>query len=74
MIIAQEFSQDRYREALIKWIVVCNQPFTEVEQEAFLEVIQTLNPDAVTVSSQTVKRDIIQKFQAKVEEVKLSLS
>lgn len=54
--------------------MTCNQPFTEAEQEDFLELIQTLNPDAVTISSETVKRDILKKFEEKVKEVKLSLS
>lgn len=70
----QEFSQERYRDALIKWIVTSNQPFTEVEQEEFLDLIRTLNPDAITVSSETVKRDIIEKFENKVKEIKLILS
>ncbi|KAJ6636944.1 Zinc finger BED domain-containing protein DAYSLEEPER, partial [Pseudolycoriella hygida] len=61
-----EFSQERYREALIKYIVVCNQPFTEVEQQAFLNMIHILNPAAITISSSTVKRDIMKKFEEKV--------
>ncbi|KAJ6643914.1 putative AC transposase [Pseudolycoriella hygida] len=64
-----EFSQERYREALTKWIVICNQPFTEVEQESFLEMIAILNPAAITISSTTVKRDIIAKFEEKVKEM-----
>lgn len=32
-----------------------------------------MNPDAVTISSQTVKRDIIEKFEKKVKEVKAAL-
>ncbi|KAJ6648470.1 hypothetical protein Bhyg_03700, partial [Pseudolycoriella hygida] len=60
-----EFSQERYREALIKYIVVCNQPFTEVEQQAFLDMIHILNPAAITISSSTVKRDIMKKFEEK---------
>ncbi len=47
--------------------MVCNQPFTEVEQETFLEMVQILNPAAVTISSSTVKRDIIEKFEEKVK-------
>lgn len=48
-------------------MVTCNQPFTEVEQESFLEMIQILNPAAETISSSTVKRDVIKKFQEKVK-------
>ncbi|KAG4066329.1 hypothetical protein HA402_000553 [Bradysia odoriphaga] len=62
-----EFSQERYRDALVKWIVTCNQPFSEVEQETFLEMIKILNPAAITISSPTVKRDIIKKFEEKVK-------
>lgn len=47
--------------------MTCNQPFSEVEQEAFLEMIKILNPAAITISSSTVKRDIIKKFEEKVK-------
>lgn len=47
--------------------MVCNQPFTEVEQEAFLEMIKILNPAAITISSSTVKRDIMKKFEEKTK-------
>lgn len=37
-------------------------------------MIRTLNPDAISVCSGTVKRDIIEKFENKVKEIKLHLS
>lgn len=68
------FSQERYREALVKWVIMSDQPFSECEVESFLEMIKILNPDAVSVCKETVKRDIIKKFQELVKEIKLKLS
>lgn len=68
------FTQERYREALVEWILMSDQPFSECEVEYFLEMIKTLNPDAVTISKETVKRDIIKKFETMFKEIKLKLS
>lgn len=68
------FSQERYREALVKWIVLSNQPFSEPEVETFLEMIKTLNPEAKTICKETVKRDIMKKFQEVVNEIKSKLN
>lgn len=51
-----------------------NQPFSEVQVDSFLEMIHTLNPDAVTVCKETVKRDIMKKFDELAQEIKLKLS
>lgn len=55
---------------MLKWIVTCNQPFTEVEQEAFLEMVKTLNPQAESISDSTMKRDLMATYLKKVEEIK----
>lgn len=68
------FSQERFREALLKWIVVSDQPFTEAKQEEFVEMINSLNPSAELISDKTVKRDLIAKYLEKVEEIKLLIS
>ncbi|KAJ6648270.1 hypothetical protein Bhyg_03498 [Pseudolycoriella hygida] len=53
------FSQEAYLKAaaLLKWLVTCNQLFSEVEQESFLEMIKTLNIHAETISQSTVKHE-----------------
>lgn len=50
-----------------------DQPFIESTNEYFLEMIKTLNSNAVTVGNQTVKRDIMEMFATKVEEIKAKL-
>lgn len=70
----QVFSQEVYRKALVEWIIMSSQPFSECEQEYFLKMIKTLNPAAVTISDQTVKRDIMKLFSERVEVIKLMLS
>lgn len=72
--LCQVFSQERYREALVKCIVVSGQPFCESEMDSFLEMIDTLNPDAITISKATVKRDIMKKFDELVNEIKIKMS
>lgn len=72
--LKQAFSQDRYRKALINWIISSDQPFSECGVESFLKMIATLNPDATTISKETVKRDILKKFAEVVEMIKLKLS
>lgn len=66
----QVFSQDTFRKALIKWIVICDQPFTEPQQEAFVELIHTLNPNAQVISDKTVRADIIETYEEKFSELK----
>lgn len=50
--------------------MTCNQPFSEVEQEAFLEMVKTLNPQAESISDSTMKRDLMAAYLKKVEEIK----
>ncbi len=54
----------------MKWIVECDQAFTAPQQSAFLELVRTLNPNAKTVSSATLKRDLMKKFEEKFERIK----
>lgn len=70
LFIFKVFSQSRYRSALLKWIVNSNQPFTEIEQDSFLELISTLNPFAETISDSTLKRDLVKKYDDMAVEIK----
>lgn len=58
----------------MKWIVVSNQPFTEAQQEEFVEMVHLLNPSAELISDKTVKRDLMAKYLEKVEELKILIS
>lgn len=47
-----------------------DQPFTEPEQKDFVELVKSLNPEAVLISDKTVRADIIEKYEEKLETVK----
>lgn len=64
------FCQDKYRAALLRWVIECDQPFTAPQQAAFLDLVKSLNPNAKTVSSATLKRDLKKKYSEKFEEIK----
>lgn len=51
-----------------------NQPFTEAQQNEFVEMVHLLNPAAELISDKTVKRDLMAKYIKKVEEIKLVIS
>ncbi len=66
----QVFSQENFRKNLLKWIILSNQPFSVVEEDAFLELIQTLNPSAEVISNKTIKADLTATYFENVEEIK----
>ncbi|KAJ6639606.1 putative AC transposase, partial [Pseudolycoriella hygida] len=53
-----------------KWIVACDQPFTAPQEEAFVELIRTLNPDAHIYSDKTIKKDELTEYLTKFDELK----
>jgi hypothetical protein len=53
--------------------VVCDQPFSETQQKAFKEIIDSLNPTAKTISDKTVRADIMADFEKKFEEMKSTI-
>ncbi|KAJ6647884.1 Zinc finger BED domain-containing protein RICESLEEPER 4, partial [Pseudolycoriella hygida] len=66
------FSQEKFRKALLNWVIECNQPFTEPQQQAFVALIRTLNPDAVVVSS--CKSDLLAAYAAALDNLKAELA
>ncbi|KAJ6639118.1 Zinc finger BED domain-containing protein RICESLEEPER 2, partial [Pseudolycoriella hygida] len=64
------FSQENFREALMRWVIECNQPFTEPQQAAFVALVRTLNPEAKVVSDVKVKSDVMAAYKDKLEELK----
>lgn len=50
-----------------------DQPFTTSQEEAFIELIGTLNPDATSISDKTVRADIIADYEVKFNELKTKM-
>lgn len=59
---------------MLKWVILSDQPFTEVQNEAFLDMLKTLNPEAKSVSDKTIKRDSMAAFLLEFEKNKLHIS
>ncbi|CAB4416190.1 unnamed protein product [Rhizophagus irregularis] len=57
-----KFTQDNWRNDLIKWVVVNDQPFTVVEDDHFKLMIKRLNREATIPSAVTICKDIHQAF------------
>ncbi len=55
---------------MLKWIVVCDQPYTEPQQQSFIDMIKTLNPEAQTISDKTVHADLMTTFEIKFMQMK----
>lgn len=72
--IYKEFSQEKFRKKLIQWIDVNDQPFTEPQQWAFVEVVKALSPDAEIISDKAVRSDILSTYQEKLENIKDQVS
>ncbi|CAB4483899.1 unnamed protein product [Rhizophagus irregularis] len=60
-----KFTQDNWRNNLIKWVVVNDQPFTVVEDDHFKLMIKRLNREATIPSAVTICKDIHQAFNNK---------
>lgn len=73
-MVFQTFSQENFRKALLRWVIECNQPFTEPQQKAFVALIRTLNPCAEVVSDKTVKADLMAEFTQKTHELKTEVA
>jgi len=66
------FSQDVFDDLLIKWVVLNDQPFTEVESTPFKELLTLLKPNLKIFSADTAKRRIMARFEVKKNEMKES--
>lgn len=74
IFVLQTFSQENFRKALLRWVIECNQPFTGPQQNAFVALIRTLNPDAQTVTDKTVKADLMAVYKQKISELKTEVT
>lgn len=57
----------------MQWVLIRDQPFTEVQEKAFLNLLKTLNPDATSVSDKTIRRDMMKAFRQELEINKLRM-
>ena len=64
------FSIEVFEEFLVDWIVLNDQPFTEVESESFRKLPKLLKPNLKIVSADTIRRRIFAKFDGKSKERK----
>ncbi|CAG7730357.1 unnamed protein product, partial [Allacma fusca] len=53
------FDNKKFRKLLLKWIVTSNQPFLEVENSDFRDLIFYLNKNAETIGADTIRRDLL---------------
>ncbi|XP_037047872.1 zinc finger BED domain-containing protein RICESLEEPER 4-like [Bradysia coprophila] len=67
------FSQQKFRKALMKWVVICDQPSTAAGEPAFIELVDSLDPDAHIISDKTIKADELAEYLLKFDELKKSL-
>ncbi|OXA42190.1 putative AC transposase [Folsomia candida] len=70
----QTFDRDKLRQALLKWIVVSNQPHTEIEQDTFLNVLKSVNPalpvSSLQISADTIKSDLMTTYKEEQSKIK----
>ena len=53
-------------KGLVEWIIINQHPFTIVEEPKFIDYIYILNPDAVLISADTIKRRIMDLYTANI--------
>ncbi|KAG4070300.1 hypothetical protein HA402_014400 [Bradysia odoriphaga] len=68
------FSQESFRKALLKWLVLCDEPFTATQEEAFANLVRTLNPHAKLYSDKTMRADLLDTFKVKLNELRVQMS
>ncbi|GBB95627.1 hypothetical protein RclHR1_02580010 [Rhizophagus clarus] len=67
------FTQESFRNDLVHWIIVDDQPFTVVQNIFFQKMIKRLNSNAIIPSSDTIHNDIIKIFNDEKEFLKNKL-
>src|SRR4051794_21323684 len=56
-------------KGLVEWIIVNQHSFTIVEEPKFIDLIRILCPDAVLVSADTIKRKIMDLYEANIDKM-----
>lgn len=58
----------------MKWVVTSDQPNTACRQAAFVELVDSLNPDAHIISDKTIKADELAEYIQKFDELKVQIA
>lgn len=53
------FTQDQFRQLLVKFLIDTNSSFSLVESESFQSLVEYLNPAVKSVSRRTITRDLL---------------
>jgi hypothetical protein len=64
------FNPAIFRKKLVKWVALDDQPFIAVEQKSFLEMIASIDPALEIRSADTIRRDLMQLFDAEKQRVR----
>lgn len=56
-------------KGLVEWIIINQHPFTIVEEPKFIDYIHTLRPDAVLISTDTIKRKIMELYNVNINKM-----
>jgi len=59
-------------KGLVEWIIINQCPFTIVEEPKFIDYIHTLNPDAILISADTIKRKIMDLYTVNIDKMQES--
>lgn len=68
------FSQEKFRKALLNWIVLSDQPFTAIQDQPFVDLVHTLNPKATIASDRTFKSDLMDAYKKMFIELKAEIA
>ena len=59
-------------KGFVEWIIINQHPFTLIEEPKFIDYVHMLNPDAVLISADTVKRKIMDLYEANIDKMQES--
>ena len=64
MFLILQFSQKKFREKVLRWVTVHDQPFTAVEDDGFQDMIKFIRPGIQIPSADTLRRDLTNNFKS----------
>jgi hypothetical protein len=72
--LSKPFDEDVFMGKLLKWIVKTDEPFSVVDNEYFIDLMNYLKKDVLTISRQTLMRRLDEVYELKKEQLKKVLS
>ncbi|KAF5345060.1 hypothetical protein D9758_010453 [Tetrapyrgos nigripes] len=69
----EPWNQERFEELLVKWLVASNQPFSEVEQVEFIELLQYVHHSGGKLhipKKDAIQRRVLKLGEATIEEIR----